>query len=381
MGRMGIYLDHAATTPVDPEVIEAMLPYLAEVPYNASAIHTGGRMASEAVEEARSRVARFIGADPDEVYFTSGGTESDNWALKSVRHVPVEQKPHLLVSAIEHAAVLESADTLARAGWMVERVPVTPEGRVEPDQVALRITSQTALVSVMLANNEVGTIQPIADIAAECRKRSVLVHTDAVQAGLYVRLDVDELGVDLLTLSAHKLYGPKGIGALYIRRGTAIRRWMDGGSHERGMRSGTINVPAAVGFGVACDLAVKRRDEDGPRVAERRDRLVEGIMDRVPECRLTGWGSDLLPGHAHFCFRGVEGESVLIGLDAAGVYASGGAACSSRSVSTSHVLRAMGMADEWARGAVRMTLGRSTTPDQIEYTIDAVASALADLRF
>ncbi len=380
MVTMPVYLDHAATTPVDPEVLEAMRPFMDRLPYNASAIHSGGRMATDAVEEARARVAAFIGADPEEVYFTSGGTEADNWAVKAVSHVPLEHKPHVLISAVEHAAVLESAEALARSGWNVERIPVTPDCLVEPEQVALRITSQTALVSVMLANNEVGTIQPVRAIAEECRRRNVPVHADAVQGAPYLRLHVDELGVDMLTLSAHKIYGPKGIGALYVRRGTALRRWMDGGSHERGMRAGTVNVPAVVGFGAACDLAARRRNEDVARIERLRDRLVEGISTLVSDSMVTASGAQRLPGFAHVCFRGVEGESVLIGLDAAGVYASGGAACSSRSVTTSHVLRAMGLEDEWARGAVRMTLGRDTTQVQVDYTVQAVASALSDLR-
>ena len=380
MAILPVYLDHAATTPVDPAVLEAMLPFMHQTPYNASAIHSGGRMAADAVEEARAKVAALIGADPDEVYFTSGGTEADNWALKAVSHVPIERGPHLLISAVEHAAVLESADSLARSGWKVERVPVTSDCYVEPEQVALRITSQTALVSVMLANNEVGTIQPVREIADICRERNVVVHSDAVQAAASLRIDVRELGVDLLTLSAHKLYGPKGIGALYVRRGTAIKRWMDGGSHERGMRAGTVNVPAAVGFGAACELASQRRDEDAVHLADCRDRLANGITQLVPDCRVSSTGAKRLAGFVHLCIRGIEGEAVLIGLDAAGVYASGGAACSSRSVATSHVLRAMGMTDEWARGAVRMTLGRNTTPEQVEYAVQAFASVVLELR-
>jgi cysteine desulfurase len=360
--------------------MEAITPYFTRAPYNAAAIHTGGREASDAVEMARAQVADLIGAEPDEIFFTSGGTESDNWALKATRHVPIEHGPHLLISAIEHAAVLESANALARAGWKVERIPVSSSGCVEPADVEMRISSQTALVSVMAANNEIGTLQPVREIAEVCHRHNVLLHCDAVQAVPHLPITVDELGADLLTLSAHKIYGPKGVGALYVRRGVPIRRWMDGGSHERGLRAGTLNVPGVVGFGAACALLKERRESDALRVCKLRDRLVQGILDAVPECRLSCVDSPRLPSFAHLCFRGLEGEAVLIGLDAAGIYASGGAACSSRSVATSHVLRAVGIPDEWARGAVRMTLGRDTTLDQVEYTIKAVESVVADLR-
>ncbi|NLH99987.1 MAG: cysteine desulfurase [Chthonomonadales bacterium] len=378
--ELPIYLDHAASTPVAPEVLQAMLPFFTDSPWNAAAIYAGGKEATDAVETARQQVADLIGADADEVFFTSGGTESDNWALKAARMGPTQGRSHILISAIEHAAVIESAEALARAGWDVERVPVGADGCVEPAEVDMRISSRTALVSVMTANNEVGTLQAVEAIADVCRSKRVLFHTDAVQAAAQVPLDVQKLGADMVTISAHKLYGPKGVGALYIRRGTLVGRWMDGGSHERGLRAGTVNVPGVVGIGAACSLLHMRRNEDMSRVAALRDRLVSGVLDRVPECRLSAAESPRLPNFAHFCFRGVEGEAILIGLDAAGIYASAGAACSSRSVTTSHVLRAMGMSDEWARGAVRLTLGRSTTEAQVDYVVDVLAEVVADLR-
>ncbi|MBM3496072.1 MAG: cysteine desulfurase [Armatimonadetes bacterium] len=376
-----VYLDHAATTPVAPEVLAAMAPYFGDVAYNASAIHTGGHMAQDAVEGARAQVAALIGADMDEVFFTSGGTESDNWALKSVRRsVSMHGERSVLISAIEHAAVIESADALAREGVQVERAPVSREGRLERKDVDTRISSRTAIVSVMAANNETGVVQPIREIAAVCAGRRVTLHCDAVQLAAQAPLDVRELGADLVTLSAHKLYGPKGIGALYVRRGTLMGRWMDGGSQERGLRAGTVNVPAAVGFGAACALLERRRESDSTRMAALRDRLESGVLAHVPDCRVSGSGAERLPGFSHLCFRGVESEAILIGLDAAGIYASGGAACSARAVTTSHVLRAMGMTDEWARGAVRLTLGRATTEEQVDYTVCALDSVLRELR-
>lgn len=378
--ELPVYLDHAATTPLASHALAQMAPYLADEPWNASAIHAGGARARDAVERARGQVAALIGAQPEEVFFTSGGTEADNWALKGTPRPSSDRSPEVLISAIEHAAVIESAEALARHGWRVVRAPVTAGGQVEPEDVDKRITSGTAIVSVMLANNEVGTLQPVADIAAVCRERGVLFHVDAVQALGYCRIDVNELGPDLMSFSGHKIYGPKGVGALYIRRGTAMGRWMDGGSQERGLRAGTVNVPAIVGFGAACELLSATREAEARRVEELRDGLCTLICARIPEARVTASQSPRLPHFAHVCFRGVEGDAVLAGLDAWGVYASAGAACSARSVATSHVLRAMGVPEEWARGALRMTLGRGTTAEAVEHTATALESVLLDLR-
>jgi cysteine desulfurase len=332
------------------------------------------------VERARCQVADLIGAAPEEVYFTSGGTEADNWALKGPPHPSADKRPSVLVSAIEHAAVLESAETLARLGWDMARAPVTAGGQVEPEDVDKRITSGTGIVSVMMANNEVGTLQPVADIAAVCRQRGVVFHVDAVQALGHCRVNVAELGPDLMSLSGHKIHGPKGVGALYIRRGTPMGRWMDGGSQERGLRAGTVNVPAIVGFGAACEVVAATRDVEARRVERLRDRLCARIIERIPDATVTASHSPRLPHFAHVCFRGVEGDAVLAGLDAWGVYASAGAACSARSVATSHVLRAMGIPEEWARGAVRMTLGRDTSEEAVDHTAAALESVLSDLR-
>lgn len=378
--NLPVYLDHAATTPVAPEVREAMAPYLSDLPWNASAIHSGGRMAHDAVERARTQVAALIGAAPDEVYFTSGGTEANNWALKAVPHAPMAQHPGLLVSAVEHAAVLEAAGALAREGWDVGRLPVTAGGHVEPDHVEKRITARTALVSVMMVNNEVGVIQPVSRIAEVCRSRQVVLHVDAVQALGLLPVNVDELGADLLTISAHKIHGPKGVGALYIRRGVHMGRWMDGGSQERAMRAGTVNVPGIVGFGAACSLVAARRAEDAQRLETMRDRFAQRVLGRVRNARLTGGSSPRAPHIVNLCFRDVESEAILIGLDAAGVYASGGAACSAGSVTTSHVLQAMGVTDEWARGAVRFSLGRNTTEDDLDYAASALEQSLREAR-
>ena len=378
--RLPIYLDHAATTPLAPEVLRAMEPFFTSVPWNAAASYAGGREARDAIERARLSVAHMIGASPDEIFFTSGGTESDNWALKGMPVPDIQQRPHGLVSAIEHSAVLETADALRRAGWEISHIPVSPQGTVEPDDVEKRITSRTVFVSVMAANNEVGTIQPIAELAAICRSRGVLVHVDAVQAVGSLEIDVRKLGVDLLSLSGHKIYGPKGVGALYIRQGLPFGRWMDGGSQERGMRAGTVNVAGVVGFGAACDLVRKKQLEQNARVARLRDGFCKSLQDRLSDILLTAAEAPRLPHFAHICFRGVEGEAILTGLDAAGVYASAGAACSAGSRETSHVLRAMGITDEWARGAVRFTLGWDTTEEALDYTVAALEEVTQELR-
>lgn len=378
--RFPVYLDHAATTPLAPEVLEAMMPYFSDHPWNPSATYSGGHEARVAVEAARRQVAELVGASPDEIFFTSGGTEADNWALKAVPVPSTDEPPQVLISAIEHAAVLETAEALGRRGWEVVRIPVSGEGRVEPDDVEKRITFRTAVVAVMLANNEIGTLQPIAELSEICGERGVPLHVDAVQALGTMELDVRALGASTVALSAHKIYGPKGAGALYVRAGTALARWMDGGSHEHGMRAGTLNVPAIVGFGKACELVRERREADSERLRHLRDRLCRRVLERIPDVLVTAEAAERLPQFAHLCFRGVEGHAILTALDTAGIYASAGAACSAGSVATSHVLRAMGIPDEWARGAVRLTLGRTTTPDDVDYTVEVLATTVTELR-
>jgi len=378
--KLPVYLDHAATTPVADEVLAAMVPFMAQAPWNASALYAGGAIARDAVEKAREEVAALIGAAADEIYFTAGGTEADNWALKGLMPLVSDGRPHALVSSVEHSAVLESAEALGRQGWEIERLPVDSRGLVEPESVDKRITERTRIVSVMAGNNEVGVVQDLRSISDCCRKRGALFHTDAVQAAAGLVLDVNELGVDLLSLSSHKIYGPKGIGALFIRRGVANRRWMDGGRQEKGMRAGTTNVPAVVGFGAACRIQRDMVAEEGRRLMSLRDDFVGKVLERIPDARYTATTAPCMPHYAHFCFKGVEGHPILIGLDAAGVYASGGAACSAGSVETSHVLRAMAVSDDWARGAVRFTLGRATTGEELDYAVSVLDEVVHDMR-
>lgn len=378
--QLPIYLDHAATTPVLPEVLEDMLPYFADVFANPATLYASGLQAREAVEEARAMIAEAIGADASEIYFTSGGTESDNWAIKGMALASGERR-HLLSTPIEHHAVLDSCLALEKQGYEVEFLPVDSKGYVDPDEVARRIRPDTFLVSVMHANNEVGTIEPIEEIGKICREKGVKFHSDGVQSfGNLPIIDVNRLNVDLLTLSAHKLYGPKGVGALYIRRGTRIGRFMDGGEQEKGRRAGTLNVPAIVGFGSAVRRMLKDHHAEVPRLIALRDRLIDGVLAQIPKARLSGPRTNRLPNNVHFCFGGIEGESLLLSLEMAGIYASAGSACTAGSTEPSHVLLAMGIPVEWARGALRMSLGRSTTEEAIDYTIEQLTQIVQELR-
>ena|SRR5579872_770176 len=378
--QLPVYLDHAATTPVAPEVMEAMQPYFREVYGNPATLYSAGAQAREAVDIAREIVADEIGASPEEIYFTSGGTEADNWALKGMALAADNTRKHLLSSCIEHHAVLDSCLSLQKQGFDVEFLPVDREGGVEPAEVAKRIRRETFLVSVMHANNEVGTIEPIGEIGALCRERGVAFHTDAVQTFGRLPIDVRQSNVDLLTLSAHKLYGPKGIGALYIRRGPRIASVMDGGEQERGRRAGTLNVPGIVGLGRAVQLAQADREAESGRLSRLRDRLIESIETNVPGACLQGARNRRLPGNVHFCIEGVEGESLLLALDMAGVYASAGSACTTGSVEPSHVLLAMGVEVALARGALRLTLGRTTTEEAVDYTAERLKEIVGELR-
>lgn len=378
--ELPIYLDHAATTPVLPEVLDEMMPYFTDVFANPATLYASGLQAREAVEEARETIAQAIGADSSEIFFTSGGTESDNWAIKGMALASGDRR-HLLTTPIEHHAVLDSCLALEKQGYEVEFLPVDSEGFVDPEEVAQRIRLDTFLVSVMHANNEVGTIEPIQEIGKICREKNVKFHSDGVQSfGNLPIIDVNLLHVDLLTLSAHKLYGPKGIGALYIRRGTRIARFMDGGEQEKGRRAGTLNVPAIVGFGSAVRRMRIDHEAETRRLTDLRDRLIDGVLAEIPDARLSGPRKDRLPNNAHFCFGGVEGESLLLSLEMSGIYASAGSACTAGSTEPSHVLLAMGVPVEWARGALRITLGRSTTEEAIDYTIERLAEVVRELR-
>lgn len=378
--QLPIYLDHAATTPVLPEVVEAMGPYFNHSYANPSAAHSLGLEARHAVEEARSSLAMALQAHPDEIVFTSGGTEADNAALFGVALACQEKGRHILSSPIEHHAVLEPLHRLAHLGWEVEMVPVDSAGLVDPQEVARRIRPDTILVSIMHANNEVGTLQPIQAIGAVCRERGVLFHTDAVQSFGYLPLNVRSAQVDLLSLAAHKFYGPKGVGALYVRTGTPFVGFQLGGEQEQGRRGGTLNVPGIVGMGKAAQIAGETRDAERERLQSLRDRFIAEIEQTLPEAVLTGHRTERLPHNIHLCFEGIEGESLLLGLDAEGICASAGAACSAGSKEPSHVLRALGVPPTRIRGALRLSLGRSTTEEALNYTLQVLRRTVERLR-
>jgi cysteine desulfurase len=374
----GIYFDHAATTPVDRRVLEAMLPYFSERAGNASEIHAWGREAHEALEHARAQVAAGLGAHEREIVFTSGGTESDNLAVVGL--LQLEQPGHMVISAVEHPAVTAAAGFLERLGWDVSRVPVDRTGTVDLEALAAALRPDTRLVSLMLANNVVGTLQPVKEAAALAHEHGVVVHTDAVQAVGAVPIDVDDLGVDLLSLSGHKIYGPKGVGALYVRRGVKVRPLIHGGGQERALRSGTENVAGAVGLGAAVELALRILPETVSRVSALRDRLTAGILSAVPDVELLGHPTRRLPGNVCVSVRFIEGESMVLRLDRAGIAASSGSACASQSLEPSHVLTSMGYDAVAAHGSLRLTLGRENTAAEVERFLEVFPAIVADLR-
>jgi cysteine desulfurase len=374
-----IYLDHAATTPVRPEVPEAMLPYFSEDFGNPSSIYALGRRSHQALEEAHQMVAGVLNCRPTEVIFTGGGSEADNLAIKGVATAARRRGQHIITSAIEHHAVLHTCAYLEQQGFEVTYLPVDATGQVDPDAVAAALREDTALVTIMYANNEVGTIQPIAAIGAVCRARRVPFHVDAVQAGAALDLDVARLQVDLLSLSAHKVYGPKGVGVLYARQGTRLQPQILGGSQERNRRAGTENVAGAVGAATALCLAAAEREQERARLVALRDRLISGVLS-IPGARLTGHPTERLPNSASFTLSEVEGESLLLNLDLAGIAASSGSACSTGAVDPSHVLTAMGIPADEARGHLRLTLGRSTTSDDITTVLRELPGIVARVR-
>lgn len=373
-----VYLDHNASTPVHPEVVAAMLPYFSERYGNPSSIHAFGREARDAVEAARETIAGFLGVAPEEVVFTSGGTESDNLAIKGVAHA--RGSGHIITSQVEHHAVLRTCQALERAGFAVTYLPVDGDGLVDPEAVRRAIRPDTILVTIMFANSEVGTVMPVAEIGRVTRERGVPFHVDGVQAFGKIPFSVHELGIDLLSCSSHKIYGPKGVGALFIRKGTRMVAIQHGGDHERRRRAGTENVPAIVGFGKAVELRAREMDAEIPRLTTLRDRLWEGIRARIPEARLNGHPTRRLPGTVNVSFRGVEAESLILGLDLKGIAASAGSACTSGSLEPSYVLTAMGLPPEWAVGALRCSLGRGTTAEDIDYVLDVLPGVVARLR-
>ena len=375
-----IYLDYAATTPTRPEVAKAILPYFAEVFGNPSSIYSYGQEAKGAIEEARIQVAELIGARDEEIVLTSGGTEANNFAIKGMAFANENKGNHIIISPIEHHAVIEPCEFLEKRGFRVTHLSVDEYGLVDPGDVIKAITNKTILISVMHANNEVGTIEPIAEIGKIAKEAGICFHTDAVQTLGHIPVDVNELGVDLLSMSAHKLYGPKGIGALYIRKGTKLSSFIHGGEQERRRRAGTENVPGIVGFGLAAELARQEMSEEMERLASLRDKLVKGILERIDHTHLNGHPSSRLSNNVNVSIDFVEGESMLLNLDLEGICASTGSACSSSSLEPSHVLLAMGLSHEHAHGSLRLTLGKWTTDEMIEQVLDVLSRIVARLR-
>ena len=374
-----IYLDNAATTAVSREVVEVMLPFFTQAYGNASSVHAVGREAKRAIENARRQVMKSLNAaHPQEIYFTAGGSESDNWAIKAV--ALQHERGHIITTAIEHHAVLHTCQWLERRGFDVTYLPVDEFGQVTAAQVEKALRPDTILVSVMAANNEVGTIQPIGEIGKLCRERGVLFHTDAVQAVGALPIDVQAMHIDLLSLSGHKLHGPKGVGALYIRKGVRIEPLLHGGAQERGYRAGTENVPGIVGLGKAVEMAYANLADNAARMTALRDQLVRGLMDRVPGARLNGHPTERLPNNVNMSFDGVEGEALLLRLDLVGVAGSSGSACTSGALDPSHVLLALGLTPAEANGALRLTLGSDTTEEEIASVLDILPPIVEDLR-
>ncbi len=375
-----IYLDYAATTPTHPEVLKAMLPYFSEVYGNPSSIHTCGQDARKAVEEARASVARLIGADEEEIIFTSGGTEADNFAITGAAFANEKKGKHIITTVIEHHAVLETGKFLEKRGFKVTYVPVDNYGMVAPDDIKRAINPGTILISVMHANNEVGTVQPLEEIAEIARERGVLFHTDAVQTVGHIPAEVNKLGVDLLSMSAHKLYGPKGVGALYIRKGTPVTPFMRGGGQERERRAGTENVPGIVGFGKAAEIARREMGEEVEHLIELRDGLVKELYQRIDGIKLNGHPEKRLPNNINISVDYVEGESMLLNLDMQGICASTGSACSSGNLEASHVLLAAGCTHEQAHGSLRFTLGKWTTAADLKKVLEVLPPIVKKLR-
>lgn len=376
-----VYLDYAATSFTAPEVVSAMMPYFTENFGNPSSIYSFSDKNRKAIDEARQKAAAVIGASKDEIYFTSGGTEADNWALKGAAERNRSKGNHIITTKIEHHAVLHTAEYLAKNGFDVTFLDVDSEGRVSMEELKKAVTDKTILVSVVFANNEIGTIQPISEIGAFCRERGILFHTDAVQAAAHLPIDVKAMNIDLLSMAAHKFYGPKGVGALYIRKGVRIDNFMHGGGQEKGRRATTENVAGIVGMGKAIELASDRMKEASARIARLRDMLVDGVLKTIPHSKLNGAPSgERLPNNANFSFIGIEGETLLLDLDRAGIYGSTGSACSSGSLDPSHVLMAIGLSHELAHGSLRLTLGEETTEDDIKYVLETLPGIVAHRR-
>lgn len=375
-----IYFDHSATTPVDRQVASLMVEYMTDKFGNPSSVHAFGRESRKAVDEAREKVATLLGANANEIYFTSGGTEGDNLALKGVAYANRKKGNHIITSNIEHHAILHTCEQLEKEGFTVTYLPVDENGMVRLEDIKKAITDKTILISIMFANNEVGTIQPVKEIGILAREKGIYFHTDAVQAVGSIPVDVKAMNIDLLSLSGHKFHGPKGVGALYIRRGVRIEAIQHGGGHERNMRAGTENVPGIVGLGKAAEIATSEMEKKIAYISGLRDKLMRGIMEKIPHTKLNGHPTERLPGNANFSFHYLEGESLLLNLDLKGIAASSGSACTSGSLDPSHVLLAMGLTHEVAHGSLRLTLGRGNTEAEVDYCLEVLPEIVDRLR-
>lgn len=375
-----VYLDHAATTPMSNEVYRDMIEACGNIYGNNSSLYSVGRQADQALEVAREKIAKAIGAEPSEIYFTSGGTEADNWAIKGIAKANKMKGNHIITSAIEHPAILESCKALEKEGFRVSYIPVDEKGVVKYAELIKAISPDTVLISIMSANNEVGTIQPIRAIAELAKANNIVFHTDAVQAVGAIEFNVKEMNIDAMSISAHKLYGPKGIGALYVRKGVRIEKFMNGGEQEKNKRAGTVNVPAAVGFGKAIEIAVSEIEENNRYLRSIRRYFLKKISEAIHNISLNGHPTQRLANNASISFEGVEGESVLMMLDREGIYVSTGSACASGSLAPSHVLMAMGLDAEVAHSTIRFTFGKSTTKEDIDYVVEKVRKTVKKLR-
>ncbi|OGD13488.1 cysteine desulfurase NifS [Candidatus Atribacteria bacterium RBG_19FT_COMBO_35_14] len=376
-----IYMDHAATTSTDVEVVKAMEPYFSLKYGNPNSIHSFGQEAREVVEEARGKTAHLIRANPSEIVFTAGGTEADNYAIKGIAWANQKKGNHIITSKIEHHAVLHSCQFLEKQGFRVTYLPVDKYGLIDSEDVKKAITGKTILVTIMHANNEIGTIEPIKEISKVVKKAGIYFHTDSVQTTGHIPIDVNDLGLDMLSMSGHKFYGPNGVGALYLRKGTRIVNLIDGGAQEKNRRAGTENVAGIVGLGKAAELAEKRLLQGKEvEVIKLRDKLIKGITEKIDHTHLNGHPTKRLPGNANFCFEFIEGESMLLSLDMEGVAASSGSACTSGSLTASHVLLAIGLPPEIAHGSLRLTLGKDNTEEEIDYVIEILPGIIKKLR-
>ena len=381
MEKRRLYMDYSATTPVKKEVLDEMMPYLTDYFGNASSFHSFGREAKKALDKAREQVASLINAKPSEIYFTAGGTESDNWALQGVAFTHKDKGNHIITSKIEHHGILHTCEYLEKNhGFEITYLDVDSEGKVRLDELEAAIKDTTVLISIMFANNEIGTIQPIAEIGEIAKKHNIIFHTDAVQAAGNIPIDVKDLDVDLISMSSHKIYGPKGIGALYIKTGTKLHTFVHGGAQERRRRAGTENIPSIVGYGKAAEIAKSNMQNHIDNLTSLKAKLIDGILDKIPYTRVNGSIEDRLPGNVNFSFEFIEGEGILLMLDMLGIAASSGSACTSGSLDPSHVLMAIGLPHEIAHGSLRLSIGDFTTEEDIDYIIEKLPAVIERLR-